>query len=184
VSRPRDRSLRLHRLGIRRLPADESVTWEIDHHLAELVDRLVAEGLSRDEALHAARARFGDPARYGRPMRRSERWGNARSRLGAFRSDVGQTLSSVLRDVRRHPTYAASVMVTMGLGLGANATMYGIVDRLLLRPPEHIVQPDRVRNVFMSRPNPVTGTMTPQAAFSYPDYVDLKAHRGMSDGRA
>jgi len=173
-------SLWLHRLGIRRLPAQQSVEWEIDHHLAELVDRLVSEGWTRGDANAEAERRFGDRRRYGTPMARMERAAVARSRVSGVVASVGQSITAALRTTRRHPGFALGIVLTLGLGLGANATMYGIVDRLLLRPPEHIVQPERVRNVFMNRPNPVTGAMSPQAAFSYPDYEDLKAHTRMS----
>ena len=38
---------------------------------------------------------------------------------------------------RRAPGLAAAVIATFALGIGANATMFGIIDRLLLRPPAH-----------------------------------------------
>jgi predicted permease len=93
---------------------------------------------------------------------------------------IRQSVASVVRTARRYPGFTAAVIVTLGLGIGANATMYGIIDRLLLRAPDHIVEPHAVRRLFLNRPYPPTGEMIAQQAFAYPDYADLKAHTGMS----
>ena len=58
-------------------------------------------------------------------------------------------LASAARTAKRYPAFTAAVVVTLGLGIGANATMYGIVDRLLLQPPAHVVDHDRVQRMFM-----------------------------------
>lgn len=169
----------LHRLGIRRVPPEKSVAWEIDHHLAETADRLIEEGWAEEDAIREAERRFGDRRRYGRPMRRMERSEAARARAARIFDFVGQAFTGVLRTARRYPGFTAGVVLTLALGIGANATMYGIIDRLLLRPPEHIVQPGQVRRVLLRRPF-IGGRVTTQAALAYPDYVDLKAHEGMS----
>ena len=54
--------------------------------------------------------------------------------------------------------------------IGANATMFGILDRLLLRAPAHIVDVDRVVQVhsrWIGRP-------TGQSSHPYALYKDLK----------
>ena len=51
--------------------------------------------------------------------------------------------------------------------------MYGVVDRLLLQPPGHIVAPDDVRRVFNSRQSFITGETVVLAGLTYPDYADL-----------
>lgn len=170
----------LHHLGIRRVPPETSATWEIEHHLSELVDRLVAEGMQPADAEREATRRFGDRARYVPTMRRLARRQLTRERLMYTWDAVRQSVTSVARTARRYPGYTAGVVITLGLGLGANATMYGIVDRLLLQPPKHIVQPERVRRVFLTRPHPVTGMTTSQDEFTPPDYEDLEAQRTMS----
>src|SRR5437868_14856055 len=48
------------------------------------------------------------------------------------------------RSLRRRPAFTAMIVVILALGIGANATMFGILDRLLLRAPAHIADPDRV----------------------------------------
>ena len=49
-----------------------------------------------------------------------------------------------LRGFRRRPFFTAMIVTTMALGVGANATMFGIIDRMLFSAPPHIVDPDRV----------------------------------------
>jgi len=71
----------LDRLGLRSPKADDSVRWEIEHHLSELADRLVAEGWPPEDARAEAERRFGDSGRYGPSMRREERRQRAARRL-------------------------------------------------------------------------------------------------------
>lgn len=170
----------LDRLGLGRIPTEASVEWEIEHHMAELVDRLIDEGWSQDDALEEAGRRFGDPSRYRSSMRRAHQAGATRRRLSASVDFLTSTVTSTLRGVRRRPGFAAAVVLTLGLGIGANATMYGIVDRLLLSPPEHVVAPERVRRVLAERISPLTGEVTRQAAMSYPDFEDLQKHERLS----
>jgi len=48
------------------------------------------------------------------------------------------------RGLRRKPGFTTAVALTLGLGIGANATMFSIVDRLLFRVPSYLAAPDRV----------------------------------------
>ena len=51
-----------------------------------------------------------------------------------------------LRTVRRSPATAAVVVLTLALGVGANAAVFGVVDGLLLRPLP-VADPDRLATV-------------------------------------
>jgi putative ABC transport system permease protein len=67
---------------------------------------------------------------------------------------------------------AAAVVILLALGIGANATMFEIVDRLLLRPPDHLVDAERLRVVYSQRPT----LSLPRFArnLTYSDVADLK----------
>jgi predicted permease len=173
------RSLRwLHLFGIGKPRPEESAALEVEHHVAELTDRLVAEGMEAEEARREAERHFGDRTRYATKMQRLEEASLRGDSMGAAIEIVRQSLVSVARTARREPGFTAAVVLTLGLGIGANATMYEIIDRLLLSPPEHIDEPEQVRRLFASRVNARTGEVLP-GDFSYPDYADLRTHSGM-----
>ena len=63
------------------------------------------------------------------------------------------------------------VVVTLSLGIGANVTMFSIIDRLLLRTPAHIVDVDRVVQVHSRW----FGSQNVQSSQPYRLYKDLLA---------
>src|SRR5262245_25058379 len=64
---------------------------------------------------------------------------------------IKQDLRYALRGLRSKPGFAAAVVVTLALGIGANAAMFGIVDRLLFRPPPLLKDPDTAHRVYLYR---------------------------------
>ncbi len=67
--------------------------------------------------------------------------------LDTFRQDVRYAI----RGLRRQPGFTAAVVVTLALGIGANAAMFGVTDRLLFRPPAFLTDADRVHRVYLVR---------------------------------
>ena len=61
----------------------------------------------------------------------------------SFADDVRYAARSLLHRL----TLLAVTTITLGIGIAANAIMFGVVDQLLLRPPAHITDPDRVRRI-------------------------------------
>jgi putative ABC transport system permease protein len=90
-----------------------------------------------------------------------------------------QDLRYALRTFVRTPGLTLAAVVTIALGIGANATMFGVVDRLFFRPPAHVVDPDRVVRVSMTRTVPPWGTVT-SGIGSYPRYVDARGFSGVA----
>jgi predicted permease len=149
------------------------VDEELRYHFDRLVEEWVAGGMQRGEAEARARRRFGDVEAYRRSLekidRRRERGRRRRQVLDGIRTDV----ALALRRIRRSPGFAASVIVVLALGIGANAMMFGVVDRLLLSPPAHVVDADRVGHIHLRRTDR-NGDVSTNRYFSYPDYQDFQ----------
>ncbi len=82
-----------------------------------------------------------------------------------------QDLHYGLRGLRSKPGFAAAVVVTLALGIGANAAMFGIVDRLLFRPPPMLKDPDTAHRVYLYRV--FRGTERPGGVSQYARYRDI-----------
>jgi predicted permease len=75
-----------------------------------------------------------------------------------------------LRQLARNPGFTAAAVLTLALGIGANTAIFSVVNGLLLRPPEHIAQFDRLVSIHTSDfSGPAYGSS------SYPDVRDFAA---------
>src|SRR5689334_8526956 len=59
-----------------------------------------------------------------------------------------QDLTYALRGLRAKPAFTTAIVLTLALGIGANAAMFSLVDRLLFRPPPLLVNPDAVHRIY------------------------------------
>ncbi len=145
---PQERSHPLFRLERTASAIARAVDDELQFHFDMTLEELMSQGLTPDEARQEAERRFGDVRRARAGMNRIDRERVERVRRGEWWSALGQDLRYTLRGLRNAPWFAAAVVLTLGIGIGANATMFGIVDRLLLRPPAYLQAPDRVHRVY------------------------------------
>ena len=64
--------------------------------------------------------------------------------VGAWKDAFLQDLRYSIRGLRLRPGFTAMIALTLALGIGANATMFGVVDRLFVQKPPGVVDPDRL----------------------------------------
>jgi predicted permease len=86
-----------------------------------------------------------------------------------------QDLRYATRGLIKAPLFTVGVVLTLALGIGVNATMFGVVDTLFLRPPPGVSEPGRIVRVYFKQNSSYFGWYT-QAGTSYPAYLDLRDH--------
>ena len=99
---------------------------EIQAHLDEKIEELVAGGMSREEASHLARREFGNVGLTEESSREAWRWPSVED----FLMDV----SYGLRALRHSPMFTVVGLLTIAIGIGANAGVFSVVNSVLLKP--------------------------------------------------
>jgi putative ABC transport system permease protein len=125
-------SMDVLKLAFRRIKAlfkrdaiDQDMDKEMRLHLQLLTEEYERSGMTTKEAQHAARLRFGNVPLIkdrGRDIRGA-----------AILEDLLRDVRLAMRGFRRAPGFTATVVLMLGLGIGANTAIFSVVDRLLLR---------------------------------------------------
>ncbi|HEY9226600.1 MAG TPA: ADOP family duplicated permease, partial [Gemmatimonadaceae bacterium] len=142
---------RLLRITRTRTGIDRAVEDELRFHFEMTMRELMAGGMTPDDARKEAERRFGDVERTRDKLKTIDRALAERERRSEWWNAFAQDLRYALRGLRLKPGFALAVIVTLGLGIGANATMFGIVDRLLFRAPNFLIAPDRAARIYLAR---------------------------------
>ena len=111
---------------LRRRNLYNDLAEEMREHLEEKTAQFVREGMSREEAMHAARRAFGNAALIEERGCEVWQWPRIENLL--------RDLSFSGRLLRKSPGFAVVAILTLTLGVGANTAVFSLLNGLLLRP--------------------------------------------------
>ncbi len=92
---------------------------------------------------------------------------------------IWQDLRLSLRLLAKAPAFTAVVLLTLGLGIGANTAIFGLTDQVLLRLLP-VKDPDQL--VLLDGPGPFQGRVFNDMTFSYPMYRDFRDRNTVFSG--
>jgi predicted permease len=107
---------------------------------------LRAQGWSEEAAMAEAVRRFGDRTRVEREVAAIDASVESDMRRARMFSDIGRDVRLSIRSLLKRPGFAAVTIGILGLGIGANAAVFSLVDGALWRP---LALPDADRLVFI-----------------------------------
>lgn len=123
----------------RRKQADLELQQEIELYLEEEIDANIARGMDKDEARRRAHLKFGSVNRV-----REEVW---RASSFLWIEHMWRDLRYVLRKLISAPSSALTVMLSLGIGIAANALVFSGVDKIALQGPP-VGEPAKLMSIY------------------------------------
>lgn len=133
----------LFRVLTRRRDFEDCMSEELRFHIEQYADELIRSGMSPEKAARHARLEFGSFASVKEDCR--EQRG-----LHLF-DELRRELNYAARLLRKTPGFTATALLTLAVCLGANLTIFAVIDSILLRPLP-FPTPDRLVAIFNSYP--------------------------------
>jgi predicted permease len=158
---------------------EPDVETELRFHFQARVDDLMRQGYTRDDAERQARQEFGDANEARRELAEIDRRAARRSGWREFFDSVRQDVRLSWRSLLARPAFAITVLLTLGLGIGANAAIYSLTYAVLLKPLP-FAEPDRLVHLWETFDGPIDS----RSEASYPDYRDLRTRTRTLSGVA
>jgi hypothetical protein len=172
---------RLFHLALRRRDvARDEVDEEIRLHLELRTSQLLREGLSPETARLEAQRRFGSADEARTHLHTSAQRREQQMQLREVIDGLQRDLRVAIRGLRRSPGLVVTVVLSLALGIGANAAIFSLFQQLLLRPlpvphPEQLVKLVAHGTRNGSKSCGEVGSC--EETFTYPMFRDLERAR-------
>ncbi len=144
---------------LRRNRRNAEIRSEVQSFLDASVDEKMRRGMTRDQALRAARAEVGSAE--------SVRHGVWSAGWESTAESLWQDLRFALRQLLKNPGFAVTAIVILTLGIAASVTIFSFVDAALIRPLPY-QNPSRLVVLYE------TNTLGPRFHVSWLDYLDYQ----------
>src|SRR5262245_41536683 len=115
---------------------------ELRFHRDRLIEDYVAAGMARGDAERRAFLEFGNAAVIGEEVRDTR---------GRWLDDFIKDLQYAVRTLRRSSTFAIIAVLSLALGIGANAAIFAVVNGVMLGSLP-VKEPDRLVHITRTRP--------------------------------
>ncbi len=136
----------------------DDLNEEMEFHRAAAEQALLDDGMTAQEARYTVRRQFGNATRLQEQS----------NEIVGFRMEtVLQDLRFALRQLRKNPGFAATAILILALGMGANLAIFAFVDAALIKPLPYRA-PARLVGLFEAI------SAGPKYCISYLDYLDWK----------
>ncbi|MEP6763820.1 MAG: ADOP family duplicated permease [Gemmatimonadaceae bacterium] len=172
---------RLFRLDrLKREDATRELHDEMELHIALRAEQLVRDGRSQSEAETEARRLFALDDNTITDLHETAIDRNRHMRLRESWDSMVQDTRYALRRLTREPGITAFIIGILALGIGLNVAAFSVVDRVLLRGPQYVRNPDQLVRLYsrvrvnQTEPGPRTMPWLP--------YTTLATLRGQMQG--
>ncbi|HTG31323.1 MAG TPA: ABC transporter permease [Thermoanaerobaculia bacterium] len=150
---------------------EDAMAEEMRFHIEQYTADLVSSGVPPAEAERRARLEFGSVDNVKTDCREA-------SGLRLF-DELHQDLRYAVRLMRKTPGFTATALATLALCIGANLTIFAVVDSVLLRPLPFPAA-DRLMSVYNTYPK----AGVPNDGCSLPNYYERRGHIAAFSGLA
>lgn len=141
--------------------AERELNDEVHSYLQLLADEKIRNGMSAEQARRSSRIEFGGVEQVKERVRDA--------RLGHLLESLSRDLRITFRGLRKKPGFTIVVVLSLALGIGANAAIFSLVDAIVFRP---IPVPHAGEVVAIDT---AASKLTRFGGSSYLDYVDFCA---------